>query len=333
MRRALDHLEAHQVPVYLGALSVGAALGLALPVVARPAEVSVTPLLMLLLYATFLGVPLTRIGAALRDARFLLTVLLTDFVLVPVVVLVLSRLVAGDRAVLVGVLFVLLCPCIDYVIVFTGLAGGAKERLLAATPLLMIGQMLLLPVFLRLLVGADVARVIDPGPFLAALVQFVVLPLLAAGLTQVLARRSPGADGLRRVVLDAMVPLMALTLMAVVASQISGVAAHIGSLARAALVFVLFAVVMVPVGMAAGKFARLDVPGRRAVMFGGVTRNSLVVLPLVLSLPAGFEISPLVVVMQTLVELLVMVAMVRLVPRVDARRDQKLTPYSSPTQR
>lgn len=33
---------------------------------------------------------------------------------------------------------VLLTPCIDYVIVFSGLAGGSSDRLLAAAPVLML---------------------------------------------------------------------------------------------------------------------------------------------------------------------------------------------------
>jgi ACR3 family arsenite efflux pump ArsB len=40
------------------------------------------------------------------------------------------------------------------------------------------------------------------------------------------------------------------------------------------------------------------------------------VLPLVLALPAAYDLSPLVVVTQTLVELLVMVTMVRVVPKL-----------------
>ena len=40
--------------------------------------------------------------------------------------------VADEPALLFGVLLVLLTPCIDYVIVFSGLAGGASDRLLAA---------------------------------------------------------------------------------------------------------------------------------------------------------------------------------------------------------
>ena len=50
-------------------------------------------------------------------------------------------------------LLVLLAPCIDYVVVFTALARGAHEKLLAATPLLMLGQILALPVLLPLLGG------------------------------------------------------------------------------------------------------------------------------------------------------------------------------------
>ena len=54
----------------------------------------------------------------------------------------------------------------------------------------------------------------------------------------------------------------------------------------------------------------LSAPGRRAVVFSGVTRNSLVVLPLALALPGAYALTPLVVVTQTLVELLIMVVMV-----------------------
>ena len=113
-----------------------------------------------------------------------------------------------------------------------------------------------------------------------------------------------------------MVPLMMLTLAVVVASQIGDVGQQLGALLLALPVYVLFAAFMVPVGALAGRVARLDVSGRRAIVFSGVTRNSLVVLPLVLALPAAFELAPLVVVTQTLVELIVMVIFVRLIPRL-----------------
>ncbi|MCW1805710.1 arsenic resistance protein [Brachybacterium squillarum] len=308
--------ERQQVPLYLAALAIGAAVGLLVPALAHPAELAIQPVLALLLYATFLGVPFARIGAAVRDVRFLAAALGVNVLIVPVVVWALSRAVADDSALLVGVLFVLLTPCIDYVIVFAGLAGGDRERLLAVSPVLMVAQMLLLPPLLWLFAGGELARSIEPGPFLEAFALLIVAPLLAAGLTQLAAARTRIGARVEAAVSASMVPLMMATLAVVVASQIAGVAGRIGALLLAVPVLVAFVVVMVPIGMVAGRAAGLDVPGRRAVVFSGVTRNSLVVLPLVLALPAAYDLAPLVVVTQTLVELLAMIVLVRLVPRL-----------------
>lgn len=308
-------MERHQVALYVAALALGALVGLAWPAVARPAEAAIAPVLALLLYATFLGLPFGRIGRAFRDGRFLGTILAVNFVAVPLVVWPLSRIVAHDQELLVGVLFVLLTPCVDYVIVFAGLAGGDRERLLAATPLLMLAQMLALPLFLWLFVGEDVAGAIEYGPFAEAFVVIIALPLVAAALTQALAARARFGRAIERTAAAAMVPLMSATLAVVVASQIAGVGAELRALLLAVPVYALFALAMVPVGALAGRAARLDSAGTRAIVFSGATRNSLVVLPLALALPASLDLVPLVVVTQTLVELVVMVVFVRLVPR------------------
>lgn len=315
MRAGGEWMERHQVLLYLAALATGAAVGIIAPAIAHPAATAITPVLGLLLYATLLGVPFAKIGQAFRDWHFLITVVAVNFVVVPVVVFLLSRVVAHDEVLLVGVLFVLLTPCVDYVIVFTGIAGGAKDRLLAAAPMLMLAQILLLPLYLWVMVGQEFVRAIDLAPFLEAFLLLIVLPLAAAGLTQLAARTRAGRI-VQSIVLGATVPLMMLTLAVVVASQIAGVGQQITALLLAVPVYVLFAAVMVPIGAVAGRIARLDVPGRRAIVFSGATRNSLVVLPLVLALPAAFDLAPLVVVTQTLVELIVMVVFVRLVPRV-----------------
>lgn len=306
----------HQVAVYLLAIAVAGLGGLLLPAAAR-LDVAIEPVLGLLLFATFLGVPFGALGPAFRDGRFVLALLALNFVVVPVVVALLSRFVAHDRAVLVGVLLVLLAPCIDYVIVFAGLAGAAAERLLAAAPLLMLAQAVLLPAYLWLLAGPDVADAVESGPFLNALLVLVVLPLAAAVLVQLAARRWRAG---RRVMVGAaaaMVPLMAATLAVVVASQVPAVAGgRLATLLAVVPVYVAFLAVMAPLGVVTARVAGLDAPTARALVFSGATRNSLVVLPLALALPDAYAIAALVVVTQTLVELVGMVVYVRLVPRL-----------------
>lgn len=46
---------------------------------------------------------------------------------------------------------------------FSGLAGGSSRRLLAATPLLLLAQLALLPLFLLLFLGAGLADVVQTG--------------------------------------------------------------------------------------------------------------------------------------------------------------------------
>ncbi len=328
MRASVEWMERHQVSLYLAALVLGGVVGVAAPAVAGPAELAIQPVLALLLYATFLGIPFARVGRSFRDWRFLGTILAVNFLLVPPITWLLTRIVAHDQVLLVGVLFVLLTPCIDYVLVFAGLAGADVHRLLAATPLLMAAQVALLPLYLWLFVGSEFVAAVELEPFVEAFVLLIALPLAAAALTQFVAgrgeptraARAGRVSGVGRAVEQgataAMVPLMVATLALVVASQISAVSERLGALLLVVPVYVVFAMVMVPVGMAAGRLAGLDVPGRRAIAFSGATRNSLVVLPLVLALPAAFDLAALVVVTQTLVELVAMVVLVRLVPRL-----------------
>jgi ACR3 family arsenite efflux pump ArsB len=271
-------------------------------------------MLALLLFATFLGVPLIEVGRSFRDVRFLGTVLIVNFVLVPVIVFGLSRFVADDRGLLLGVLLVLLTPCVDYVIVFTGLAGGAKAQLLAAAPLLMLMQILLLPLYLLMFAGPDTVGMIDFYPFGEAFVVLIAIPLAAAALVQALARRYQVGNAIKKGMAGAMVPLMMVTLAVVVGSQISAVGSEVVALLRVVPIYVAFLGVMLVIGLAAGRVARLDVPAVRAVTFSAGTRNSLVVLPLALALPATLAIAPLAVVTQTLVELVGMVVYVRLIP-------------------
>lgn len=314
MHRIIGWWDDHQVLLYMAAILAGAAVGLAAPQLAPALEHSIEPVLILLLFATFLAVPLIEVGKAFRDIRFLGTVLVANFIIIPAVVFGLSRFVADDRGLMVGVLLVLLTPCIDYVIVFSGIAGGASARLLAATPLLMLVQILLLPVYLFLFAGSDVLNVIDAGPFLKAFLLLIVLPLASAAVVQGIARRHRAGQAIEKIMAGAMVPLMMVTLAVVIGSQIAAVGSQVLNLTRVIPLYVAFIIIAVIIGKVAGRAARLDVPSTRAAMFSATTRNSLVVLPLALALPPALSIAPLAVVTQTLVELVAMVVLVRIVP-------------------
>ncbi|UTT63753.1 bile acid:sodium symporter [Microcella humidisoli] len=314
IRRVISWWDSHQVALYLLAIAVGAIIGLVTPGVAPVLENATNPVLALLLFATFLGVPVIELGGAFRDWKFLSTVVVVNFVVVPIVVFGLSRFVEDDQGLFFGLLLVLLTPCVDYVIVFTGLARGSKARLLAATPLLMLLQILLLPLYLLLIAGPDLTGLVEIEPFVEAFLILIVIPLVGAAIVQAVARRYEIGRRIEAVMAAAMVPLMMVTLAVIIASQIAAVGSEALMLLKLLPLYAAFAIVMLLVGVGAGRVAKLDSPGTSSVIFSGVTRNSLVVLPLALALPEELAIVPLAVVTQTLVEIVVMVLLVRLVP-------------------
>ncbi|MGV9408337.1 bile acid:sodium symporter [Nocardia sp. NPDC003693] len=309
-------MEHHQVAIYLAALAVGAGAGLAAPGAGPRLEHLINPFLAALLYVTFLQVPVSQLGRSLRAGRFLGAALVVNFVVVPLVVVAMFVFLPAETAVRVGVLLVLLTPCVDYVIVFSGLAGGASTRLLAATPLLLIAQMVLLPVFLLLFLGEDLAEVVEAGPFLHAFIVLIVIPLTLAWLTQAWAARAESGRRVAGAVSMAMVPLMAAVLITVVASQVPKIGEDLGQVAAVVPFYVVFLVVMAFAGKAVARLFGLDAADARAIVFSGATRNSLVVLPLALALPDALAVAAVVVVTQTLVEVIGMVAYIRLVPRL-----------------
>ncbi|MFI7707467.1 arsenic resistance protein [Nonomuraea sp. NPDC049480] len=314
--RLVTGMERHQVAIYVGAIAAGAVAGWATPGLGPVLEHAINPVLAALLYVTFLQVPAAELARSLRAGRFLAAALVVNFVVVPLVVAAMFAFLPADQAVRLGVLLVLLTPCVDYVIVFTGLAGGDSRRLLAATPLLLLAQMVALPVLLVAFMGAELTTVVEPGPFVEAFVVLIVIPLALAWLTQAWAARRPAGRALAHGAGAAMVPLMAATLITVVASQVPKLDGNLAAVAAVVPFYVLFLVVMAVAGLAVARLFRLDVPAGRAIVFTGATRNSLVVLPLALALPDALTIAAAVVVTQTLVEVVGMVIYVRVVPRL-----------------
>ncbi|GAA5185945.1 arsenic resistance protein [Rugosimonospora acidiphila] len=309
-------LEQLQVGVYLGAIAAGVLVGWAAPGAGPDFEHAINPVLGALLYVTFLQVPAKDLLRSLRDGRFLASALVVNFVVVPLVVAAMFSFLPADQAVRLGVLLVLLCPCVDYVIVFSGLAGANNRRLLAATPLLLIAQMLLLPLFLLLFLGSGLAGVVQVGPFIRAFLTLIVIPLLLAWGTQAWAGRRRAGVLLTDAFSTVMVPLMAATLFVVVASQSPKVRGDVTQVAAVVPFYVLFLAVMAFAGWGVARLFRFDAPAGRAVVFTGATRNSLVVLPLALALPDRLAIAAVVVVTQTLVEVLGMIVYIRLIPRL-----------------
>ncbi len=323
MTKLRDAFEASQIAIYFGAIA--AAVGVALAVPGTEAlEAAVTPALAVMLFATFLQVPVRELRQALGRVRFLAALLVANFVAIPLLVALLVQFLPPDPLVRLGVLLVLLTPCIDYVVTFSHLGRADARLLLAATPVLLIVQLLLLPAYLGAFLGADAARLVQPGPFLHAFLWLIVVPLLLAAAVQLWAGRSTGGARAAAGLGLLPVPATALVLFVVIAAVVPQLGEAGWQVARVVPVYAAFAVAAPLVGWGVGRLFRLDAASGRALAFSAATRNSLVVLPLAFAVPGAAPLLPAVIVAQTLVELASELAYVRLVPRLGAAAGRPL---------
>ncbi|MCM2377804.1 arsenic resistance protein [Pseudomonas marginalis] len=311
-----DTLEHNQIPVYFAAVLLAAVFGLLAPSFAHSLSALVTPAIAVLMYAMFLQIPFLDLRQSWGNKRFLSALLLANFILVPLLVWALTQSLVGRPALLVGALLVLLTPCIDYVVVFTHIGKGDSRLMLAATPVLLLLQLALLPIYLGLMLGAQSEGVVEARPFIEAFLLLIVAPMLLAVVTTALARRSSIASVWNSAWAWLPVPAMALVLFVVVGSQITSVVRDIDLLLPVIPVYIGFLLLAPLMGALASRLFALPAVTARAVTFSASTRNSLVVLPLALALPEDVRgLAATAVVLQTLVELIGELIYVRLIPQ------------------
>lgn len=312
---ARQWLEAKQVAIYFATVLVALAAAFALND-AQSLEGAINPALAVMLFATFLQVPVASLGQAFRNGRFFAALLVVNFVVVPLIVAVLVQFAPAEPLVRVGLLIVLLCPCIDYVVTFSHLGKADARLLLAATPVLLILQMLLLPVGLNLFLGAEAAALVRPEPFLHAFVWLIAAPLALAVTVQVWASRSPAGARTMAVLSLAPAPATAAVLFIVIAAVTPQLGPAVAAVLQVVPIYAVFAVVTPLAGWAVARQFQNDPAAARAVAFSGATRNSLVVLPLALAIPGAFPIVPAVIISQTLVELVACLIYIRVLPKL-----------------
>jgi ACR3 family arsenite efflux pump ArsB len=157
---------------------IGVALGQSAPL-AGALGGAMTPFLMVLLFLIFLKVDVQDIGKSFRNVRFTATELAINFIWTPFFAVALGLLfLGGSLDMRIGFLMLLATPCTDWYLVFTALTKGNVPLSTAILPLNLVLQVLLLPLYLFLMIGAD--SQFEMGPILMSMVYVLVIPFALA---------------------------------------------------------------------------------------------------------------------------------------------------------
>jgi ACR3 family arsenite transporter len=170
------------------------------PTVANAISLGVPIGLFAMMYPAMTNVRLGEVGAAFRSPRQLAVVLIFNYLVAPFLMFGLANVFVSDPELRTGLILYGLAPCIAMVIIFTFLAKGNTPMALVFVALNSVVQMLLIPVYARLLIG-DVR--FDVWVVAESVVLYLGLPLVLGILTRIAVVRRRGEAGM-----DALKPIL-----------------------------------------------------------------------------------------------------------------------------
>ncbi|GMT46885.1 MAG: arsenic oxyanion-translocation pump [bacterium] len=148
--------------------------------------------LFMMIYPAMANIRFEDLGKAVRSPKQLLIVMFFNYAIAPFFMLLLAKVfLSGEPDLYTGLVLYGIAPCIAMVIVFTYLAAGNGPLAIILVAVNSIIQMILIPVYAKLLLGEVVFDVWVVGE---SVVLYLGIPLVAGILTRFLGVRRFGEE-------------------------------------------------------------------------------------------------------------------------------------------
>lgn len=300
-------LEKFQTPVLFLAIIAGLLLGY-VPVAERHAESLVMPFLFAMLFGVFLNTPVRDFRQAAGNVKFTLTAAAINFIWTPLLVIGLGMVFLADSPMMqIGFLMLMVTPCTDWYLVFTGVAKGNVTLSATVLPVNLVLQVVLLPVYLYL--AAGVSGSIRMGEVLSGIFFILVVPFVLAQLTRViLAKRSAASTQAK--VADTFASLqtlfLALAILSMFAAKGNSLLANLGTVSKLIVPILLFYAVNFVLAQLVGKLYRYRYEETASLTLTTIAKNSPMTLGIALLAFPDEPVIHLIMLIEPLIELPVM---------------------------
>ncbi|MGF2617323.1 arsenic resistance protein [Rossellomorea vietnamensis] len=267
------------------------------------AERFIVPLLIAMLYITFLQIPLEEIKKAFKNRKFTYTSLLINFVWTPLLAWLLAMLfLGGNPNVYIGFIMLMVTPCTDWYLIFTGIAKGNVALSAAILPLNLILQVLLLPVYLLIFEGTT--GVIEMDFLAESILQVLILPLFLAIVTKTILRNRPKwrEDLLTKLAVFPVI-FLSLAIAAMFASQGELLLENLSLIWQIIIPILLFFIINFVAGQKIGRVMGFPSSDRTSLSLTTLARNSPIALAIAMTAFPGEPLIALTLVIGPLLEL------------------------------
>lgn len=174
----MEEVNKFQSFIILGMIALGVLIG-QIPFIQAYSEYLIIPSLTIMLFLVFIQVPIKKIGSSFKNIKFTSTSIIINFIWTPIIVFILGRIFFSESPeLLIGFIMLMVTPCTDWYLIFTGMARGNIALGSSLLPLNIILQLLLLPIYILLIGGTSVD--IDTISLAQGVLYSLIIPLVCA---------------------------------------------------------------------------------------------------------------------------------------------------------
>lgn len=264
-----------------------------------------------------LSLPLISLGRVVGSGRVWRALIVLNLIVVPALAFVLSRILWRTPDLQVGLLLALLAPGVALSIPIIRRAGGDVESVLGITPLLLAGQLVLVPL-LAVALSGGVFHFADLSDTYWPIAWVVVLPVALAAAVQVGEKLSwRGFSLARQKLSSATVAWVAAAFFVSAWALAPAVSDRVGQLAWIVPLAIAFLVLMAPISLLVAGLVGVTADRRRAILIAAAGRGGVVIVPITLGLDSElWAMVPLVVMTQASIEALGLVVYRTISPEI-----------------
>ncbi|OLS33443.1 arsenic resistance protein [Bacillus sp. MRMR6] len=280
------------------------------------AERFIIPLLVAMLYITFLQIPIEEIKNAFKNIKFTYTSVVINFVWTPILAWLLAMVFLGENpALYIGFIMLMVTPCTDWYLVFTGIAKGNVALSTAILPLNLILQVILLPFYLLIFGGTT--GVIELSFLMESILMVLFIPLVLAFLTKMFLKNKQQLRDNHISNLSVLpIIFLSLAIVSMFASQGQLLFDNLDLMWKITLPILLFFIVNFIFGQRVGQFMKFPISDRTSLSLTTLARNSPIALAIAMTAFPDQPLIALTLVIGPLLELPILAIITQLLLKI-----------------
>lgn len=314
-----------QTVIVISAVGLGISLG-QVSYIEQVAEYFIVPFLLFMLYGLFLSVPSKDLKKALLNRKFASSSLIINFLWTPLLAWGLGAVFLSEHPALwIGFIMLMVTPCTDWYLAFTGIAKGSVALSTAILPMNLILQVLLLPIYLLLFTG--VMKMVGMSVLLKSIILVLLLPFLLANLTTYIFNKRKQKETYTKIIVpffeNTQIIFLSLAIVAMFASQGRNLFENMNVVMLLFIPVILFFIINFLLGRIVSHFLKMSYEDSVSLNLTTLARNSPIALAIAVTAFPDKPLIALALVIGPLIELPVLAVVSQLLLTI--RRNGKVS--------